>query len=150
MLSPAIIEGFVIGVSASIVSAVLLGTLHWVRHLWRRREQLRFVSRLLREALPHLNQMTDLYADDGRKLADGEAVRAVRMKQLINDVQSALRERCQDVSYDHLYAIWNPFDVYYYRLIKDAGHELGEDIYKVIYYKLSRLPFLNVDPWDSV
>lgn len=42
-----------------------------------------------------------------------------------------------------------PFDVYYYRF-KAAGHEPGKGIYKRIYDKLSCLPFLNVDPWDSV
>ena len=145
-----IVEGLVIGASGSVVATALLGLFGWLRRRCLRIEEIRFLRRLLCDALSILNTRIpkNITADD-KILAPGEAMRTARLDKLATDVQAAIRERCHNMTYDQLYALWQPFDVFYYRLAKANNRVPGEMICKKIYDELARIKWLKSDPWDT-
>jgi hypothetical protein len=151
MLNRTIVEGLLIGASGSVVATALLGLSGWLRRRWLRIEQIRFLRRLLCDALSILNTRMpqDILTDTGKILASGEAIRTTVLDKLSKDVQAAIRERCRDMTYDQLYALWQPFDVFYYQLAKANNRAPGEILCKKIYDELARIKWLKIDPWEA-
>ena len=150
-MSNGIAEGLLIGASGSVVATALLGLFGWLRRRYLRIEQIRFMRRLLCDALSKLNTKMpqNIRTDTGHILASGEVIRTTLLDKLARDVQAAIRARCPSMTYDQLYALWQPFDVFYYQLAKANNKAPGEIICKQIYDELARIKWLKIDPWDA-
>ena len=146
-----IVEGLLIGASGSVVAMALLGFSGWLRRRYLRIEQIRFMRRLLCDALSKLNTKMpqNIRTDTGKILAPGEAIRTAVLDKLARDIQAAIRARCPSMTYDQLYDLWHPFDVFYYRLAKANNRDPGEILCKKIYDELARIKWLKIDPWDA-
>ena len=145
-----IVEGLLIGASGSVVATALLGLSGWLRRRYLRIEQIRFLRRLLCDALSRLNTKipNNIFTDTCKPLASGEAIRTTVLDDLSRDVQAAIRERCHNMTYDQLYDLWQPFR-FYYQLVKANNRPPGEIFCKKIYDELARIKWLKIDPWDA-
>ena len=139
-------EGLLIGIGSGVSVSLIVGLMGWVRHRFRRRQQIVFIRRLILEGYKGVSRNYGPFPPD-IQISDESLQKQAQnaaFEAMYSRIQDALQGRAKDMTYDQIEGVRNAF--FDYEWLKRLNRPVNEEWAGKVFDQLWDLPFLKPPP----